>query len=69
MTNEFTVSTNEILLLDEPSFLANGGTHLRFGRVDGDSVHLHAIGSAAAIRCLAQQIIAHGTATHHHSVN
>ncbi|MEY2552722.1 MAG: hypothetical protein QOC57_582, partial [Ilumatobacteraceae bacterium] len=27
MTNEFTVRTNEILLLDEPTFVANGGEH------------------------------------------
>ncbi|MEA3184852.1 MAG: hypothetical protein QOJ74_1329 [Ilumatobacteraceae bacterium] len=63
MTNEFTVRTNEIFLLDEPTFVANGGEHLHFGAMDGDSVHLFAIGSAAAIRCVAQQIIAHGTAS------
>ena len=67
MTNEFTVSTNEIFLLDEPTFRANGGRHVRFGAVDGDTVHLYAVGSVAAIRCIAQQIIADGTATRCHS--
>jgi hypothetical protein len=63
VTNKFTVSTDEILLVDESSFLGHGGKHLHFGAVDGDSVHLYAIGSLSAIRCLAQQIITHGTAS------
>jgi hypothetical protein len=67
MTNEFTVSIDEILLVDEPSFRAHGGRHLYFGEMDGHSVHLYAVGSLSAIRCLAQQIIAHGTARCDHS--
>jgi hypothetical protein len=67
MTNEFTVSTDEILLVDEPDFRAHGGRHLHFGEVDLSSVHMYAVGSRSAIRCLAQQIIAHGTAHYGYS--
>lgn len=62
MTNDFMVTTAEILLLDEQGFLASGGETLTFGVLDGTTVRLHAEGSAAAIRGLARGIIAHHTA-------
>jgi hypothetical protein len=62
MTNDFTVTTTEILLLDEPGFLACGGQTLSFGVLDGTTVLLRAEGSTAAIRALARDIIAHHTA-------
>jgi hypothetical protein len=62
MTTNFTVSTVEILLLDEWAFLEDGGEQLRFGHLEGDAVQLEAIGSRASICCLAHRIIAHRTA-------
>lgn len=62
MTNDFIVSTTEILLVDESRFLDEGGETLQFGPLEGDRVHLHAIGSPAAICYLARSIIDHHTA-------
>jgi len=64
MTTNFTVSTSEILLVDEWAFLEEGGEQLRFGHLDGGAVQLEATGSRAAICCLAHRIIAHRTAAH-----
>jgi len=64
MTNDFIVTEEEILLVDEPGFLARGGQSLAFGVLQGGTVNLHAEGSVAAIRCLARDIIAHHTAAH-----
>lgn len=62
MINEFIVRSEEISLVDEPGFLANGGVELWFGSLEGSIVHLHAAGSTSAITCLARSIIAHRTA-------
>jgi hypothetical protein len=64
MTNDFTVTTAEILLVDEPKFRRAGGEELWFGQVEGSSVQLHASGSRAAICCLAHEIMSHHTASH-----
>ena len=64
MTTNFTVSTAEILLLDEAMFLREGGEQLHFGHLDGNEVQLQATGSRASICCLAHRIIAHHTAVH-----
>jgi len=64
MTNEFVVTEAEILLVDEPGFLAHGGQSLVFGVLQGGTVRMRAEGSLAAIRCLARDIIAHHTAAH-----
>ena len=63
MTNEFIVSTAEILLVDEASFVSDGGESLHFGALEGHQVHLHAVGSRVAICRLARRIIDHSTAT------
>jgi len=64
MTNEFVVTEAEILLVDEPGFLAHGGQSLVFGMLQGGTVQMRAEGSLDAIRCLARDIIAHHTAAH-----
>jgi hypothetical protein len=64
MTNDFVVNEAEILLVDEPGFLAHGGQSLAFGMLHDGTVQMHAVGSLDAIRCLARDIIAHHTAAH-----
>lgn len=61
VTNEFLVRPQEIVLLDESDFLANGGEQISFGPIVDDTVRLYAIGSPPSIRCLAHTIIAHHT--------
>jgi hypothetical protein len=63
MTNEFTVDTAEILLVDELLFRAEGGEELWFDQIEGSTVRLHATGSREAICSLARQIINHKTAS------
>ena len=62
MTNEFVVRREEISLVDEVTFLADGGEALWFGAIEGGIVRLHAIGSIRSIRGLARRIIDHQTA-------
>jgi len=64
MTNEFVVTEAEILLVDEPGFMAHGGQSLAFGDLRDGTVRMRAEGSLDAIRCLARDIIAHHTAAH-----
>lgn len=61
VTNEFLVRTQEIILMDESDFLANGGELISFGPIVDDTVRLYAIGSPSSIRCLAHKIITHHT--------
>jgi hypothetical protein len=59
MTNNFTVSTHEIVLIDEELFLTQGGQRLTFGDIDNDTVQLSTVGSRESISALARRIIAH----------
>jgi hypothetical protein len=64
MSNDFLVRVEELFLLDEGEFFAEGGEELSFGAIDGHNVELHAVGSTSAIRCLARHIAEHHTASH-----
>jgi hypothetical protein len=63
MSNDFLVRVEELLLLDEIEFFANGGSALAFGEVDGDTVALHVEGTRVAITGLARHIAEHHTAS------
>jgi len=62
MSSDFLVRTEEVFLVDEREFFANGGDVLAFGALDGDSVSLHAEGTPRSITCLARHIAEHHTA-------
>ena len=63
MSNDFLVRVEELFLLDEGEFYANGGSALSFGPIDSDSVALHVEGSRRAISCVARHIVEHHTAS------
>jgi hypothetical protein len=62
MTSEFSVTTDEMWLVDEDAFHALGGDELHFGAIDGRSCCLTATGSADALRAIALGIRGHHTA-------
>ena len=62
MSSDFLVRTEELFLVDETEFYANGGAMLAFGALDGASVTLHAEGTQRSITCLAWHIAEHHTA-------
>jgi hypothetical protein len=62
MTSEFSVTTNELWLVDEPAFIALGGAELHFGNVEGRCCRLTASGSTEAVRAIALGIRCHHTA-------
>ncbi|MCU1502446.1 MAG: hypothetical protein JWM12_1800 [Ilumatobacteraceae bacterium] len=64
MSIDFLVRLEELFLLDEREFYANGGETLAFGAFDADTVGLHAEGTRRAITCLARHIVEHHTASH-----
>jgi hypothetical protein len=64
MSNDFLVQLEELFLLDELEFYANGGDALSFGEVEGHTVALHAEGTRSSIACLARHIAEHHTACH-----
>lgn len=64
MTNDFEVMTAEMILVDEPDFLAHGGKWLTFGEINGSTVRMHVEGTLDSILGLARNIIAHHTAAH-----
>jgi hypothetical protein len=64
MSNDFLVLTEEMFLVDDGEFFANGGVVLTFGELDGDSVSMHVEGSRRSITCLARHIVEHHTAAH-----
>ena len=63
MTSEFSVTTDEIWLVDEDAFHALGGDELHFSAVEGRSCCLTATGSADAVRAIALGIRCHHTAS------
>ncbi len=63
MCNDFLVRVEELFLVDEDEFYANGGEALTFGTVDDRCVGLHAEGSRRSITCLARHIVEHRTAS------
>ena len=63
MSNDFLVRVEELFLLDERAFYADGGTTLTFGALDGDAVELHVEGTPSAITGLARHIAEHHTAS------
>ena len=62
MTSEFSVTTDELWLVDEDAFRALGGDELHFSALDGRSCHLTATGTADAVRAIALGIRCHHTA-------
>ena len=62
MSSDFLVLTQEMFLVDDGEFFANGGVVLTFGELDGDSVSMHVEGSRHSITCLARHIVEHHTA-------
>jgi hypothetical protein len=62
MTSEFSVTTDEMWLVDEDAFHALGGDELHFTHLDGRSCCLTATGSADAVRAIALGIRCHHTA-------
>jgi hypothetical protein len=64
MTNDFLLQVEELFLVDEREFYANGGAVLQFGEVDGRTVGLHVEGTREAITGLARHIVEHHTASH-----
>jgi len=62
MSIDFLVRTEEMFLVDDGEFFANGGNVLCFGALDDGAVNLHAEGTPAAIHGLARHIVEHHTA-------
>jgi hypothetical protein len=62
MTSEFSVTTDEMWLVDEDQFHALGGDELHFSDVDGHSCCLTATGTVDALRAIALGIRCHHTA-------
>jgi hypothetical protein len=62
MSSDFLVRTEELFLIDDTEFFANGGSVLTFGALDGPSVALHVEGTQRSITCLARHIVEHHTA-------
>ena len=62
MSSDFLVRTDELFLVDDGEFFANGGDGLAFGAVDGGAVSLHVEGTQRSIARLARHIVEHGTA-------
>ena len=62
MTSEFSVTTDEMWLVDEDAFRALGGDELHFSDVDGHSCCLTATGTVDALRAIALGIRCHHTA-------
>ena len=62
MSSDFLVRTEEMFLVDDREFFANGGEVLAFGALDGGAVSLHVEGSQQSIACLARHIAEHHTA-------
>jgi hypothetical protein len=62
MTSEFSVTTEELWLVDEEGFYALGGSELHFGNVDGRCCCLTVSGTADAVRAIALGIRCHHTA-------
>jgi hypothetical protein len=63
MTSEFSVTTEELWLVDEEAFYALGGSELHFGNVDGHCCCLTVSGTADAVRAIALGIRCHHTAS------
>jgi hypothetical protein len=62
MTSEFSVTTEELWLVDEEAFYALGGWELHFGNVEGRCWCLTVSGPADAVRAIALGIRCHHTA-------
>lgn len=62
MSSDFLVRAEEMFLVDDSEFFANGGAVLTFGALDGRSVTMHAEGTRSSISCLARHIAEHHTA-------
>ena len=62
MSSDFLVRTEELFLVDDREFFANGGAILTFGALDGNAVSLHVEGTQRSIVCLARHIVEHHTA-------
>jgi hypothetical protein len=62
MSSDFLVRTEELFLIDDGEFFANGGSILTFGPLEGPSVTLHVEGTRRSITCLARHIVEHHTA-------
>jgi hypothetical protein len=62
MSSDFLVHAEEMFLIDDGEFFANGGAVLAFGALDGGSVTLHVEGTQRSIVCLARHIVEHHTA-------
>jgi hypothetical protein len=62
MSIDFLVRTEELFLVDDGEFFANGGAVLAFGPLDEGSVTLHVEGTRHSIACLARHIVEHHTA-------
>ena len=63
MTSEFSVTTDEMFLVDEEAFYALGGDEIHFSHLDGRSCCLTATGSADSVRAIALGIRCHHTAS------